>query len=197
MTVIVGVKTENTVIIAADKRATNIITRQVSDDLDKVIQINDKLCIGIAGNKAIASVIKMEIDKVFAKTEMVIEDVIEIIQNYYRLLVDTNSKITMSHIASFMIGGLKKNGNTGLYEVYNYNGQLNVSEINDFAKIIPPDGMSVGEANNIFLSNLSQQRRDYIEKTIMDISSVNEYVSPTGDKWNYDKRSNCSEKTSF
>ena len=197
MTVILGVRTDKTVVVAGDKRGTNIIENKDSDNLKKVTPINNHLCMASAGNLAISKAIKMEIEKIPDKSEMVIEDIIKIIQDFYERLYETNSVIIMSYQAAFIVGGLKGDGNTGLYAIYNHKGQLEITEIQDLGKIIPPDGMSEDEANSIFAFNLNKSVDNYIENTINDISKANEYVSPNGDKWVYNKQYDNSEMISF
>lgn len=53
MSVIFGIKENNRIIIAGDKRGSSIDGKTLSDDLDKVLMINDHLAFSSAGNAAI------------------------------------------------------------------------------------------------------------------------------------------------
>lgn len=49
MSVIFGIKENNRIIIAGDKRGSSIDGKTLSDDLDKVLMINDHLAFSSAG----------------------------------------------------------------------------------------------------------------------------------------------------
>ena len=53
MSVIFGIKENNRIIIAGDKRGSSIDGKTLSDDLDKVLMINDHLAFSSAGNVSI------------------------------------------------------------------------------------------------------------------------------------------------
>ena len=57
MSVIFGIKENNRIIIAGDKRGSSIDGKTLSDDLDKVLMINDHLAFSSAGNAAIEKAI--------------------------------------------------------------------------------------------------------------------------------------------
>ena len=65
MSVIFGIKENNRIIIAGDKRGSSIDGKTLSDDLDKVLMINDHLAFSSAGNAAIekAKYFAKEIEK--------------------------------------------------------------------------------------------------------------------------------------
>lgn len=51
MSVIFGIKENNRIIIAGDKRGSSIDGKTLSDDLDKVLMINDHLAFSSAGTQ--------------------------------------------------------------------------------------------------------------------------------------------------
>ena len=59
MSVIFGIKENNRIIIAGDKRGSSIDGKTLSDDLDKVLMINDHLAFSSAGNAAIEKAISI------------------------------------------------------------------------------------------------------------------------------------------
>ena len=63
MSVIFGIKEENRIIIAGDKRGTRIDGETFSDNLDKVITVNDQLAFACAGNAAIEEAIVIDLNK--------------------------------------------------------------------------------------------------------------------------------------
>lgn len=63
MSVIFGIKENNRIIIAGDKRGSSIDGKTLSDDLDKVLMINDHLAFSSAGNAAIEKAISIDLNK--------------------------------------------------------------------------------------------------------------------------------------
>ncbi|MCB6288386.1 hypothetical protein [[Clostridium] scindens] len=185
MTVLLGVRTDQTVIIAGDNRGTNIKTNLSSDNLKKVHPINNHLCIATAGNTAVGNAIMQDIEKLTDKQNIFIEDIIYVIKDFYSKVEERHSTGIQLLTASFLIGGLKRDGQTGLFTVHNCNGKLKIEDVPIMFTIIPPEDVSMDMAGKIMMRNVNEQFEDFIEKTVSEISEFSMYVSKSGDKWIY------------
>ncbi len=186
MSVIFGIKEENQIIIAGDKRETNKYNGQYSDDSDKVIIINEHLAFASAGNTAMLTAIKMEIDKIRDKEKMFTDDLLEIIKEFYKGLTEKKLTLLLSYPYCFVIGGKNRKNSTSLFVGLNTKGGLSTQEAQAYElALLPPDGLDRTVCNDIFLKKYNSGQTDFVEKTIYEISEININVSPTGDKWIY------------
>lgn len=78
MSVIFGIKENNRIIIAGDKRGSSIDGKTLSDDLDKVLMINDHLAFSSAGNAAIEKAISIDLNKATNKDCLTTDDLLDI-----------------------------------------------------------------------------------------------------------------------
>lgn len=192
MSVILAVKTKNTIILAGDKRGSDKAGNTLKNDLIKVNAINNHLAIASAGSKQIGDGILLDINKMNNKEYLFVDDIVDYIKVFYKRLVEKDLKYLMSQPASFLIGGLKKDKTIGLYRIDNHSGQPNINEIEIPFMIVPPDDVNMDMASKIFIRNFKEFPQNYIEKTIYDISKISNLVSSDGDKWTYDIRYNAS-----
>lgn len=193
MSVILGVKTSNVIILAGDKRGSDKQGNILRNDLVKVDAINNHLGIASAGSKQIGDAILMSINKLDNKSNLRVENVIDIIRKLYDSFIEKELKYLMSQPASFLIGGLKRNDEIGLFIIVNSQGDLDVREVEIPLMIVPPDDVDIDTASKIFATNFNINPERFIEKTIADISDISKLVSSDGDKWIYDSRSNLSK----
>ena len=196
MTVLLGAKTEKTVILAGDNRGTNKNTDESQDNLEKVHPINNHLCVASAGTLAISEAILMNVNKLVYVDDLFVEDIIEIIEKFYEEAQIYHLMEIQKMEASFLIGGIKKNGRTGLFAVHN-NGRVKIEEIQIIFTIIPPEDISMSTASTIMIKNVKNHKINFIEQTVQEISKISRFVSPTGDKWIYDATSNTCRMESF
>lgn len=196
MSVIMGLKTENIVILAADKRGCGANGTVITEELTKIYIVNNHVAFAGAGNLAISKAIMMDIEKVESRKELYIEDVIKIMRKFYKHLVDVDAKTLLSFPAKFIIGGLNKQGNLGLYGCNNKsNGKFEVTEVDML--LFPPEEVSMQEASEIFVKNLHEETEKFMEQTVADIAEKSIWVNSVGDKWIYDNRSKMAELKSF
>ena len=80
MSVIFGIKENNRIIIAGDKRGSSIDGKTLSDDLDKVLMINDHLAFSSAGNAAIEKAISIDLNKATNKDCLTTDDLLDLIK---------------------------------------------------------------------------------------------------------------------
>ena len=88
MSVIFGIKENNRIIIAGDKRGSSIDGKTLSDDLDKVLMINDHLAFSSAGNAAIEKAISIDLNKATNKDCLTTDDLLDIIKAFYKRVAD-------------------------------------------------------------------------------------------------------------
>ena len=197
MTVLLGAKTEKTVILAGDNRGTNKNTDETQDILEKVHPINNHLCVASAGTLAISEAILMNVNKMVYVDDLFIEDIIETIEKFYDDAQTYHLVKIQKMVASFLIGGMKKDGKTGLFTIHNNSGRVKTEEISTIFTIIPPEDVSINVASTIMIKNVKNHQINFIEQTVQEISESSRFVSPTGDKWIYDAISDTCRMESF
>ena len=111
MSVIFGIKENNRIIIAGDKRGSSIDGKTLSDDLDKVLMINDHLAFSSAGNAAIEKAISIDLNKATNKDCLTTDDLLDIIKAFYKRVADTNCDAILALPFYFLIAGKGRDGN--------------------------------------------------------------------------------------
>lgn len=119
MSVIFGIKENNRIIIAGDKRGSSIDGKTLSDDLDKVLMINDHLAFSSAGNAAIEKAISIDLNKATNKDCLTTDDLLDIIKAFYKRVADTNCDAILALPFYFLIAGKGRDGNASL-EIMTY-----------------------------------------------------------------------------
>ena len=109
MSVIFGIKENNRIIIAGDKRGSSIDGKTLSDDLDKVLMINDHLAFSSAGNAAIEKAISIDLNKATNKDCLTTDDLLDIIKAFYKRVADTNCDAILALPFYFLIAGKEYN----------------------------------------------------------------------------------------
>lgn len=197
MSVILGKKTENIVILAADKRLMNLIKGEVvSDDANKLIIVNEHLAIACAGNAAIQKAIEIELDKLTSKEQLFVEDIIEVIRGFYDRIKSAKAETLLSTSAFFIIGGLNRKNNIDLISGSYSQRQLEFSKSEETA-LFPPYDVDMKICSEVYISNFYNYTEVFVEKTVKEISELSTVVSKCGDKWVYDNRSKLSRKSYF
>ncbi len=198
MSVILGKKTENIVILAADKRLMNLIKGEVvSDDANKLIIVNEHLAIACAGNAAIQKAIEFEVDRLVSKEQLFVEDIIELISEFYDRIKSKNAKTLLSASAFFIIGGLNRKNDIDLISGSYSKQQLMFSKEIEEMALYPPSDVEMKTCAEVYINNLYNYSEIFIEKTIKEISQLSTVVSKCGDKWIYDNRLKTSQRFYF
>ena len=183
MSVIFGIKEYNCIIIAADKRGSNIDGRTISDNLDKIIVINEKLALSSAGNSAIDKAISLDISKISNKEDLTTSDILDIIKNFYKRVIEANCNSILALPYYFIIAGKGSDGNPSLISGGNIKGRIEAKEVP--MVIYPPADTQMQACCDFFARNYKFDNKTFVEKTIKDISNISNLVSPSGDKWIY------------
>ena len=201
MSVIMGIKTNDIVILGADKRLSTLDGKKVSDDGDKILVINSHLAIACAGNAAIQKALEGDVNKLgISKESLYVEDVTEMICNLFKKLEGTKTKllqIIISSASQLIVGGLNKNNEMKLLSFSYLDRNLHWSEVKGDMIIFPPPNVTMKDCAEIFVRNLNIYPEYFIEKTVFDVSKISAVVSKNGNKWIYDNRSKMSEKRNF
>ena len=198
MSTIMGIKTNNIVILGADKRLSTYQNKFISDDNDKILVVNNHLAMACAGNAAIQKAIEIDIDKLrIEKSLLYVEDAIDVICNLFKKLEDANAKTILSNSSYVIIGGLNRNKEIKLLATSYAHEKLQWSEVKEDKIIFPPNDVSMQKCAEIFVENYRLYTESVIEKTVSDISSISTVVSKCGNKWIYDNRTKLSEKKDF
>ena len=170
MSVIFGIKENNRIIIAGDKRGSSIDGKTLSDDLDKVLMINDHLAFSSAGNAAIEKAISIDLNKATNKDCLTTDDLLDIIKAFYKRVADTNCDAILALPFYFLIAGKGRDGNASLISGGNIKGRLDAK---------------MQECCDCFAKNYKLHNSEFVEKTIKEIANISNLVSPTGNKWIY------------
>lgn len=198
MSTIMGIKTNNIVILGADKRLSTYENKFISDDADKILVVNNHLAIACAGNAAIQKAIEIDMDKLeIDKSLLYVEDAIDVVCNLFKKLEKANAKTILSNSSYVIIGGQNRSKEINLFAVSYTHEKLQWSEVQGDKIVFPPNDVSMQKCAEIFVENYKLHTESMIEKTILDISSISVVVSKCGNKWIYDNRTKLSEKRSF
>lgn len=114
MSVIFGIIEHEKIIIAGDKRLSSIEGKFISDDGQKVVAINDRLAIATAGNAAIEKAILTDIEKSCDASNMTTDDLVGIIQNFYKRLLENNCGSIYMLPFYCLFAGMGREGNAHL-----------------------------------------------------------------------------------
>lgn len=183
MSVIFGIKENSRIIIAGDKRGSSVDGKTISDDLDKVLVINDHLAFASAGNAAIEKAISIDLSKATNKDNLSTDDLLDIIRAFYQRVIDTNCNSILSLPFYFLIAGKGRNGNASLISGGNIKGRLDAKEVP--MALYPPADAKMQECCDCFVKNYKLHNADFSKRTIREISDISHLVSPTGNKWIY------------
>ena len=198
MSVIMGIKTNNVVILGADKRLSTYQNQFVSDDNDKILVVNNHLALACAGNQAIQKALEMDIDNLGVDKDLLFtDDVIDVINTLYQKFEDADAKMILSFPFYAILGGLDKNNDMKLIAISYNHGQLQCSETQTNMMIFPPSDVSMQKCSEVFVRNYNLFTDQMIEKTVKDVSELSIVVSKSGNKWIYDNRSKQSTSIEF
>lgn len=184
MSVIFGIKESGRIIIAGDKRGSSIDGKTLSDNLDKILVVNNHLAFASAGNAAIEKTISIDLNKVTNKDDLSTDDLLDIIKAFYQRVIDTNCNSILSLPFYFLVAGKGRNDNASLISGGNIKGRLEVMEVP--VALYPPADIKMQECCDCFVKNYKLYNTDFPERTIKEIADISHLVSPMGNKWIYD-----------
>ena len=133
-----GIKTNNVVILGADKRLSTYNNKTVSDDSDKILVVNNHLAMTFAGNAAIQMAIETDINRLeIDKQLLYVEDAINILCSLFKRLKRAKAKTILSTSSCVIIGGLSKDKSLKLLAFSYVHGELSWSEVKGNQMLFP------------------------------------------------------------
>lgn len=183
MSVIFGIKEKDCIIIAADKRGTNINGNLITDDMKKISVINDQLAFSSAGNASIGEAISVDVNRIDNISKMKVDDLIDVIKSFYQRVIDNNCNSILALPFYFIIAGKGKDDNANLISGGFIKGRLEYKEVP--MVLYPPSDVKMTICNEIFAKNYKYNHSRFAESTIADIAQESRLVSASGDKWIY------------
>ncbi len=186
MSVIFGIREAGRIVIAGDKRGSKKDGRTYSDNMSKVVAVNEHLAFASAGNAVFEKLISMKAAEVSGKASLTTDDLAEIVQAAYREIRDMRvlDKLKMPSTFYFLIAGKSRSGGSSLISGGNFKGSLDAQEVEMI--LYPPEGADMKQCCELLAKNYKLHHTDFAERTVREISRINPIVSPTGDRWNYD-----------
>lgn len=195
MSVIFGIKESNCIIIGGDKRGSTKDGKFLTDDLNKIIVINEQLALASAGNAVVEKAIMLDVNNVVNKEKLNAHDLLDMIKSFYARVADANCDTILALPFYFLIAGKGFDGNAYLISGFNKKGTIEAKEVP--MALYPPADAKMQFCCDSFAKNYHLYNDTFVEKTIKDISSVSDLVSPTGNKWIYNISTEKSEFFSF
>lgn len=183
MSVIFGIKENNEIIIAADKRGTNILNGTYRDDEEKLTVINEHLAFATAGNVSIKKAILMDIQKLRNIEKVTTDNLLDVMTSFYKGINEKGLTGLISMPFTFLIAGQSKNNNASLISGSNIKGIYSAVEVP--MALYPPEDVKNELCCQIFAKNYNLHHSSFVENTINEIAELGDYVSNTGDKWIY------------
>lgn len=194
MSVLFGIDEKDQIIICADKRSSTKEGCFISDDMDKVIVINPRLAFASAGNAAIEKAISVDVEKA-GLDKLDIDSFLELITSFYeRVKVNNCEKILMLPFYC-LIAGLRNDGTSCLTNLGCVQGNLSYSVAP--RALYPPPDVEWEKCNISFAHNYKSYHEQFCERTVREISNMSSLVSPTGDKWIFNKTTKTGILFSF
>jgi len=183
MSVIFGIKEDNRIIIAGDKRGSSVDGKMLSDDLDKVIAVNDHLAFSSAGNAAVEKAISIDVNKMPSKDSLTTDDLHDVIKGFYKRVIEANCGSILALPFYFLIAGKGRDGKASLISGGIIKGRLDAKEVP--MALYPPADAKMQDCNDCFVRNYKLYNSEFVERTISEIADISSLVSPTGNKWIY------------
>ncbi len=196
MSVILGIRTNKKVIIAADKRTT-APNGDYTDDSCKIYVVSAHLAFATMGGAAQGYFIDKAINlySYEKKQNMSVENLGMNLCAFYEYA--KTGEIPIGDLATFrcVFGGKNDLGTTSLYCCFSERDKLVFLEKD--ACICQPKGMHYAECVDIFNDVYINYTHEFPERVISEVALRNGLVSPTGDKWVYDVGLNDSACITF
>lgn len=182
MSVIFGIKEKEVIIVAGDRRASAIDGAFISDEMQKVVAINDWLCMASAGSVAIEKAIIKDIEASGNKDNILVEDLIYIIESFYAKVVEKQCDSIYNLPFYCLIAGKGRDGKGYLYNAGRFKNGFDYKEV-PMALYSPADAKV--DCNQIFVKNYKLHHEDFCKRTVCEISKISNIVSSVGNEWVY------------
>lgn len=188
MSVIFGIVEKKSIIIAGDRRASSIDGVFISDNEQKVTEINEHLGIVTAGNVAIEKAILKNVDDREDKVRMVIDDLVKLIQKFYDKVIANQCDSIFNLPFYCLIAGKGEDGKGHLVNAGRFKDGFAAKEVP--MALYPPNDLEQNTCNQIFVRNYKLFHGQFCERTVQEVAELSKIVGPTGNKWIY----SCASK---
>lgn len=195
MSVIFGIQEDCQVIIAGDKRGSTVKGEFLTDDLDKVLVINEHLAFSSAGNAAIEMAISKDVNMNVNKSLLTTDDLLDIIKSFYKRVEDANLNKILCYPFYFLIAGKGRDGSANLVSGGSVKGHFKAENVP--MALYPPADTELQKCCDCFVKNYKLHYPEFVERTIKEISGISRLVSTTGNKWVYDVSKGKGQLYSF
>ena len=160
MTVILGIRTDDTVYLAGDKRATSLDDRYIDDKMEKVTVVNNHLAFACGGNASIGKAIEIDIARSGNAHLMSTNDLLDMIRAFY-LRCQERSVFTLSDMPfSFIVAGIDKSGKPSIIAGKQANRAVESCEVE--MMLYPPADVAFQICSNIFVRNYKTHPNEFM-----------------------------------
>lgn len=182
MSVILGYQTNDKIIIAGDRRACNAKGEIISEEEQKVFQINEHLCVASAGRGLMGKVINDEVAKMEAD-QLYIDDIDKIVSDFYEKVKNVASIYMLP--SYLIVAGLNNKGESGIYAIIHNSGKEDKKYVPML--IFNPSDMTNMDCALIMGNNIKRYGLSFVEKTIKEISEKSIWVNDKYNVWMFNK----------
>lgn len=199
MTVIMGCKKSNKIYLGADNRISTVDNQFVRDNEKKIVVVNNHVAVAFSGVNDTQHIFEKQIKDLEDRYNYTVEDVIDCLNRTYWFLkifsFRKNIRQKLSVGSRFIIAGKNRKKEYRLYIMSYINRKLEKPELVD-SFMFPPSDVSAKECYDYYVKNV-YSHKDFIQRTVKDISRMSKLVSPSGDMWVYDMNTNSSSMVHF
>lgn len=200
MSVILGYKTEDKIYLGADNRTVTLDDVLSRDDVNKIVVVNNNVAVAFAGYNKSQMIFERMISKITNNSEFYVEDALQYIKRIYWFYIffwyKKFAKEGLSLTSRFIVAGKNKKGECCMYVASILRGKLEKPSLED-RFIFPPYDADAKTCWKIFAINAVNYQRDFLQRTIKDISKISKAISSTGDIWTYDSATDTSTLEHF
>lgn len=194
MSVLFGIDEKDSITICADRRASSKEGKFISDDLQKITVVNPSLAFASAGNAAIEKAVAIDADKA-GVDQMNVDGLLAVINAFYDRVKEAGCDSILLLPFYCLIAGTRKDGSSVLINLGCVRGKLSYAAAP--MALYPPADAEQEKCNISFVRNYKLHKAQFCENTVREISEMSSLVSPTGDKWIFDKATGTGKLYSF
>lgn len=195
MSVILGIQEKDCIILVSDNRAATLDGKTVSDSLNKIEVINSHLAFSSAGNAAVGKALLIDLNKLNTIASAHVEDFLRTVESFYSRAKNAKAASILTQPFCFLVAGQGNDKESKLVSGAFVNGRLQYGTVP--MALYPPADVPIKFCNECFAKNYYQNHAKFAEKTICEISEKSKFVSPSGNKWIFNKLTNQGQLYSF
>lgn len=139
--------------------------------------------------------ILIDVEKNKYDKHMNVSFILNLIKNFYDKVNANNLELILKLPFCCLIAGQDDDEKATLVSIVCTQGNLQYKEVP--VSLFHPQDADISLCQNIFARNYKLNHHSFVEQTILDISKISKLVSPTGDKWIFDKKTQTGKMYSF